>query len=86
MLICGRRTSMLRQGAIFQDYLFIFQFVTASSGTAISTVNFDMFRNFVKISFKFDVALKHAQDEVPAKKAPQKIRNRRPRRTGTGDD
>ena len=60
--------------------------VTASSGTAISTMNFDMFRNFVKISFKFDVALKHAQDEVPVKKAPQKIRNRRPRRTRTGDD
>ena len=35
-------------------------------------MNFDLFRNFVKISFKFDVALKHAQDEVPAKKAPQK--------------
>ena len=32
------------------------------------------------------MALKHAQDEVPAKKAPQKIRNRRPRRTRTGDD
>ena len=40
--------------------------VTASSGTAIST---DMFRNFVKNSFKFDVALKHAQDEVPARKS-----------------
>ena len=33
--------------------------------TASST---DMFRNFVKNSFKFDVALKHAQDEVPARK------------------
>ena len=44
--------------------------VTASSGTAIST---DMFRNFVKNSFKFDVALKHAQDEVPARKStPEK--------------
>ena len=40
--------------------------VTASSGTAKST---DMFRNFVKNSFKFDVALKHAQDEVPARKS-----------------
>ena len=39
-----------------------------------------MFRNFAKNSFKSDVALKHAQVEVPAKKAPQKIRNRRPRR------
>ena len=39
-----------------------------------------MFRNFAKNSFKSDVALKHAQDEVPAKKAPQKIRNCRPRR------
>ena len=38
----------------------------------------DMFRNFAKNSFKSDVALKHAQDEVPARKAPQKIRNRRP--------
>ena len=57
--------------------------VTASSGTAISA---DMFRNFVKNSFKFDVALKHAQDEVPAKKAPQKSRNRRSRQTSTGDD
>ena len=46
------------------------KFVTASSGTAIST---DMFRNFVKNSFKFDVALKHAQDEVPARKStPEK--------------
>ena len=43
--------------------------VTASSGTAIST---DMFRNFVKNSFKFDVALKHAQDEVPARKSTPK--------------
>ena len=40
----------------------------------------DMFRNFAKNSFKSDVALKHAQDEVPARKAPQKRRNRRPRR------
>ena len=40
--------------------------VTASSGTAIST---DIFRNFVKNSFKSDVALKHAQDEVPARKS-----------------
>ena len=39
-----------------------------------------MFRIFAKNSFKSDVALKHAQDEVPARKAPQKIRNRRPRR------
>ena len=32
-----------------------------------------MFRNFVKNSFKFDVALKHAQDEVPARKStPEK--------------
>ena len=45
------------------------KFVTASSGTAIST---DMFRNFVKNSFKFDVALKHAQDEVPARKSTPK--------------
>ena len=48
--------------------------VTASSGTAIST-NFatsTCSENFVKNSFKFDVALKHAQDEVPARKAPQK--------------
>ena len=44
--------------------------VTASSGTAIST---DMFGNFVKNSFKFDVALKHAQDEVPVRKStPEK--------------
>ena len=43
--------------------------VTASSGTSIST---DMFRNFVKNSFKFDVALKHAQDEVPARKSTPK--------------
>ena len=43
--------------------------VTTSSGTAIST---DMFRNFVKNSFKFDVALKHAQDEVPARKSTPK--------------
>ena len=48
--------------------------------------SFDMFRNFVKNSFKSDLALKHAQDEVSAKKAPQKIRNRRLRRTRTGDD
>ena len=55
--------------------------VTASSGTAIST-NFatsTCSENFVKNSFKFDVALKHAQDEVPARKAPQKSRNRRSR-------
>ena len=48
--------------------------LTASSGTAIST-NFatsTCSENFVKNSFKFDVALKHAQDEVPARKAPQK--------------
>ena len=48
--------------------------VTASSGTAIST-NFatsTCSENFVKNSFKFDVALEHAQDEVPARKAPQK--------------
>ena len=32
----------------------------------------DMFRNFAKNSFKSDVALKHAQDEVPARKAPKK--------------
>ena len=51
-------------------YKFIRCCVTASSGTAIST---DMFRNFVKNSFKFDVALKHAQDEVPARKStPEK--------------
>ena len=31
-----------------------------------------MFRNFVKNSFKFDVALKHAQDEVPARKSTPK--------------
>ena len=44
--------------------------VTAGSGTTIST---DMFRNFVKNSFKFDVALKHAQDKVPARKStPEK--------------
>ena len=36
-------------------------------------MNSDMFRVFVKISFKFDVALKHVQDEVPAKKStPEK--------------
>ena len=40
----------------------------------------DIIRNFAKNSFKSDVALKHAQDEVPARKAPQKSRNRRPRR------
>ena len=45
-----------------------------------------MFGNFVKNSFKSDVALKHAQDEVPAKKAPQKIRNRRPRRANARND
>ena len=38
----------------------------------------DMFRNFAKKSFKSDVALKHAQDEVPARKAPQKIRKSPP--------
>ena len=37
----------------------------------------DMFRNFAKNSFKSDVALKHAQDEVPARKAPQKSRERK---------
>ena len=59
--------------------------VTASSGTATSTSTCS--ENFVKNSFKFDVALKHAQDEVPARKAPQKKnRNRRSRRTSTGDD
>ena len=45
--------------------------VTASSGTAIPT-NFatsTCLENFVKNSFKFDVALKHAQDEVPARKS-----------------
>ena len=32
-----------------------------------------MFRKFAKNSFKFDVALKHAQDEVPARKStPEK--------------
>ena len=32
-----------------------------------------MFRNFAKNSFKSDVALKHAQDEVPARKStPEK--------------
>ena len=49
--------------------------VTASSGTAIST-NFatsTCLENFVKNSFQFDVALKHAQDEVPARKStPEK--------------
>ena len=48
--------------------------VTASSGTAIST-NFatsTCSENFVKNSFKFDVALKHAQDEVPARKSTPK--------------
>ena len=45
--------------------------VTASSGTATST-GFDMFRNFAKNSFKFDVALKHAQDEVPVRKSTPK--------------
>ena len=45
--------------------------VTASSGTATSTSTCS--ENFVKNSFKFDVALKHAQDEVPAKKStPEK--------------
>ena len=48
--------------------------------------NFDMFRNFVKNLFKSDVALKHAQGEVPARKASQKIRNCRPRRTNARDD
>ena len=45
-----------------------------------------MFRNFVKNSLKSDAALKHAQDEVPAKKASQKIRNRRPRIARARDD
>ena len=46
-------------------------FVTASSGTATSTSTCS--ENFVKNSFKFDVALKHAQDEVPARKStPEK--------------
>ena len=45
--------------------------VTASSGTATSTSTCS--ENFVKNSFKFDVALKHAQDEVPARKStPEK--------------
>ena len=44
--------------------------VTASSGTATSTSTCSEI--FVKNSFEFDVALKHAQDEVHAKKAPQK--------------
>ena len=39
-----------------------------------------------KNSFKSDVALKHAQGERPARKAIQKIRNRRPRRTNARDD
>ena len=57
-----------------KNILPIFASVTASSSTAIST-NFatsTCSENFVKNSFKFDVALKHAQDEVPARKAPQK--------------
>ena len=45
-----------------------------------------MFTNFVKNSFKSDVALKHAQDEVPARKASQKIRKLRPRRANARDD
>ena len=45
-----------------------------------------MFRNFVENSFKSDVALKHAQGERPARKAYQKSRNRRPRRTNAKDD
>ena len=45
-----------------------------------------MFRNFVKNSFKSDVALKHAQDEVPARKASPEIRNRRPRGASARDD
>ena len=45
--------------------------VTASSGTATSTSTCS--ENFIKNSFKFDVALKHAQDEVPARKStPEK--------------
>ena len=44
--------------------------VTASSGTATSTSTCS--ENFVKNSFKFDVALKHAQDEVPARKSTPK--------------
>ena len=52
--------AMIKFGRMVQDL------VTASSGMAISI---DMFRNFVKNSFKFDVALKHAQDEVPARKS-----------------
>ena len=39
-----------------------------------------------KNSFKSDVALKHAQGERPARKAFQKIRNRRPRKTNARDD
>ena len=72
------------------EYIFVFEklnkkfktcsnfklgYVTASSGTAIST-NFatsTCLENFVKNSFKFDVALKHAQDKVPARKStPEK--------------
>ena len=45
-----------------------------------------MFRNIVKNSFKSDVALIHAQDEVPARKASRKIKNRRPRRVNARDD
>ena len=39
-----------------------------------------------KNSFKSDVALKHAQGERPARKAFQKSRNCRPRRTNARDD
>ena len=58
-------------------------FVTASSGTAIST---DMFRNFVKNSFKFDVALKHAPDEIPARKSTGKGEIAARDEQSTGDD
>ena len=48
--------------------------------------NSTVFRNFVKNSFKSDVALKHAQGERPERKAYQKSRNRRPRRSNARDD
>ena len=39
-----------------------------------------------KIRSKSDVVLEHVKGERPAKKHTAKIRNRRPRRTSTGDD
>ena len=63
-------------------------YVTASSGTAISTDFAVLTCSEILSKNRSNLTWhsKHAQDEVPAKKAPQKSRNRRPRQTRTGDD